>query len=99
MATADQRHCNRNASIADIAAKVRITGGRVPEDLFKPMTCQLRLFVQLFTGICSSQKSWPGGLEDKKGASQDVRGVCSDNHHDSMTIMDNVLIVGESAGG
>jgi hypothetical protein len=40
------------------------------------------------------------GLEDiKKRASQDVRGIRSDNHHDSLTILDNVLIVGDSAGG
>jgi hypothetical protein len=39
------------------------------------------------------------GPEDEEGASQDMRGVQSDNHNCFLTILDNVLTVGDMAGG
>jgi hypothetical protein len=39
------------------------------------------------------------GQGDEGGASLDLQGVCSDFHRGFFTILDNVVTVGESAGG
>ncbi len=61
-------------------------------------------FTPLFTRICNSQRSHPGGWQtagkgNEEGGSQDVRGVHSDNHCCFLTILDNVLTVGKYSGG
>jgi hypothetical protein len=65
--------------------------------------CQLKWFTPLFTRICrfqevsqlSDQTSLRG---DEEGAIQNVPGDHSDDHHSFLTISDNVLNVGGSAG-
>jgi hypothetical protein len=66
--------------------------------------CQLKQFMPLFTRICHfqevSQLSDQTALRgDEEGAIQNVPGDHSDDHHSFLTISDNVLNVGGSAGG
>ncbi len=85
--------------------KWRMIGERVTWNSLRPITCWLKEFMPLFpTRICSFQKSWPdewpnGLLSDEEGASQDMRGVCSDKLRHFLTVLYNVLNVCEQAGG
>jgi hypothetical protein len=66
--------------------------------------CQLKWFTLLFTRICrfqevvqlSAQTSLQG---DEEGAIQNVPGDHSDDRQSFLTILDDVLNVGGSAGG
>ncbi len=66
--------------------------------------CRLKQFTPLFTRIChfqdvgqlSDQTALRG---DEEGAIQNVPGDHSDDRHSFLTISDNVLNVGGSAGG
>jgi hypothetical protein len=40
-----------------------------------------------------------GLLRDEEEASQDMQGICNERPHHFMTILDNILNLGESAGG
>ncbi len=68
------------------------------------MTCRFKQFTPLFTTICCSQEV--GQLSDQtalrggeEGAIQNVTGNLSDDRRGFLTILDNVLTVGESARG
>ncbi len=39
------------------------------------------------------------GQGDEEGVSENMQGICSDNRHDSLTILDNVLAEGDLARG
>jgi hypothetical protein len=66
--------------------------------------CRLKWFMPLLTRICgfqdvgqlSNQTAFRG---DEEGTIQNVPGDHSDDHHSFLTISDNVLNVGGSAGG
>ncbi len=57
----DQRNLTTKASVANIATEWRLIGERVSWNLLKRMTCWLKQFTPLFSRICSSQRSQPGG--------------------------------------
>jgi hypothetical protein len=66
--------------------------------------CQLERFTVLFTRICRFQEvvqlSDQTALQgDEEGAIQNVSGDHSDDHQSFLTILDNVVNVGGSAGG
>jgi hypothetical protein len=66
--------------------------------------CQQKRFKPLFTRICRSQEvsqlsDQTALCEDEEGAIQNVPGNHSDDRCGFLTISDNVLIVGGSAGG
>jgi hypothetical protein len=91
-------------SIADITAQRRMVIARVSRNLLRPMMCRLKRFTPLFTRICRFQEV--GQLSDQtalwgdeEGAIQTVPGDHNDDHHSFLTISDNVLNVGGSAGG
>jgi hypothetical protein len=68
------------------------------------MMCRLKRFTLLFTRICrfqevgqlSNQTALQG---DEEEAIQNVLGDHSDDRHSFLTILDNILNVGGSAGG
>jgi hypothetical protein len=66
--------------------------------------CQIKRFMPVFTRICRSQEigqlSDQTGLRgDEKGETQKVQGKHSDDRRTFLTILDNFLTVGGSAGG
>jgi hypothetical protein len=68
------------------------------------MMCRLKWFTLLFTRICRFQEvgqlSDQTALQgDEDGVIQNVPGDHSDDRHSFLTILDNVLNVGGSAGG
>ncbi len=70
----------------------------------KPMACRIKQFTAVFTRICNSQRSRPGGWPNCwrrrwREESQYNRGIHTDYSHLFLTNLDNILIVGESPGG
>ncbi len=66
--------------------------------------CRLKQFTPLFTKICSSQEVSQASNQtalrgDEEGVIQNVPGNHSDDRGGFLTILDNVLTVGDSAGG
>jgi hypothetical protein len=91
-------------SIADIAAEVENDHRESVIKLTQAHNVSFKRFTPLFTRICRFQEV--GQLSDqtalrgdKEGAIQNVPGNHSDDRHSFLTIWDNVLNVGGSAGG
>jgi hypothetical protein len=66
------------------------------------MTCQLKQFTPLFTRFSGIKEAGHavdliGLLGDEEEVSQNVQGVCNDEHRCSMTILDDGLTFGELA--
>ncbi len=70
-----------------------------------PRCVGLKWFAPHFTTICCSQRSWPGGCRIhcmrrwSRSESRRVTRFCSDKRCHFLTILDNVLIVGEFSKG
>ncbi len=73
-------------------------------NLLRPIVCRLKQFTLLLWDLAALQEidqvsDQMASLGDEEGASQDIWGSCSEDHRGSITIIDNVLTLGELAGG
>ncbi len=103
LAAADQRNLAAKASIADIAAEVENDQQESVIKLTKAHD-RLKLFTPLFTRICSSKRSRPGEwpnfiMRRWRSDWECTRNLGGYDRHGFLTILENVLTVGESAGG
>jgi hypothetical protein len=81
-----------------VPPKWRRTSGTASGNSLSPWKCWLQWFTPLFTRISSSPRSWQDGCPnfgqgDEEEASQDMRGLCSDDRCGSLTILANVSLV------
>jgi hypothetical protein len=91
-------------SIANIAADVENDRRESVMKLTQAHNLSVKRFMPLFTRICHFQEvgqlSDQTALQgDEEGAIQNVPGDHSDDRHSFLTIWDNILSVGGSAGG
>ncbi len=81
-----------------------MTGERVSENSLRPIKCRPKQFIPLLWEPAALKEVGQVGdqtalLGDEEEAIQDVRGGHGYGYRSSLTFLDNVLTVGESAGG
>jgi hypothetical protein len=100
----DQRQLFAKACIPNIAAEVENDQLENLRKLAQAHGVRLTLFMPLFTGSEALREVIEVVVQidrqrDEEGVGQDVRGIHSDDCHGFLTILDNVLTMGESAQG
>jgi hypothetical protein len=80
--------------------QVILTGGRVSRNWLRPMACQLKWFKPFFTRSEAFQEvgqvgAWFSGQGDEGGLSESVTGNNGNDCLGFLTILDNILTVGE----